>query len=128
MRKHVLLLTTTAAILACGADPGIAQQGVMGPDIQQSPTTQPSPGDHGMMGHGMMGDHPGMMGMMGHGMLGRDRSPPPPMPRMLADDPNLWRQRGEEMRTLAETIKDRPTRAASRKLDLDQSKSPDFYA
>jgi hypothetical protein len=89
MRKHVLVLTTIAAILAFGADAVIAQQGVTGPDILQSPTAQPSPhgmmgdhpgmmghgmmGDHpGMMGHGMMGDHPGMMGMMGHGVLGRD--------------------------------------------------------
>jgi hypothetical protein len=76
MRKHVLVLTTIAAILAFGADAVIAQQGVTGPDIQQSPTAQPSAGDHGMMGghpgmmgHGMMGYH---LGMMGHGILGRD--------------------------------------------------------
>ncbi len=46
MRKHVLVLMTTAAILTCGAiaataqAPGAAQT----PGIQQSPTTQPIPG------------------------------------------------------------------------------------
>ena len=69
MRKHVLVLTATAAILACGAIAAIAQA----PANQQ---TQPTPGGQGgMMGmSGMMGDHPGMMG--GHpgimGMMGRD--------------------------------------------------------
>ena len=33
------------------------------------------------------------------------------MPRMLADDPNHWRQRGEEMRTIAETMNEQATRA-----------------
>jgi len=36
---------------------------------------------------------------------------PTPMPRMLADDPNHWRQRAAEMRTLAETMNERATKA-----------------
>ena len=69
MRKHVLLLTTTAAILTCGTIAASAQ----------APGTQPTPGgpmmqqpnqdDYhryhgGMMGRGMMG-----RGMMGRGMM-----------------------------------------------------------
>src|SRR6516164_6938390 len=69
MRKHVLLLTTTAAILTCGTIAASAQ----------APGTQPTPGgpmmqqpnqdDYhryhgGMMGGGMMGG-----GMMGRGMM-----------------------------------------------------------
>ena len=36
---------------------------------------------------------------------------PPPVPLLLADVPNHWRQRAEEMRALADTIKDRATKA-----------------
>ena len=76
MRKHVLLLTTTAAILTCGAIAVSAQ----------APGTQPTPGgpmmqqpnqdDYhryhgGMMGGGMMGG-----GMMGRGMMGRGMMSP----------------------------------------------------
>ena len=62
MRKHMLLLTTTAAILTCGVIAASAQ----GPDtIPAGPMMQHQDQDwhHG----GMMGrDH----GMMGHGMMG----------------------------------------------------------
>ncbi len=98
MRKPVLVLTTTAAILASGVITASAQApGAQTPSAQQSPTTQATPGgsmqqqDHtrlqrraqieedsdqvgsypgGMMGGGM---GPGMTGrgMMGPGMIGR---------------------------------------------------------
>jgi len=71
MRKHVLVLTTTAAILAFGANAAIAQAHGTEPTIQQSPPDHGMMGDHpGMMGHGMMGVHTGMMGMMGRGHHG----------------------------------------------------------
>ncbi len=45
MRKHVLLVTTTVAILTCGAIAATAQApGAQPPGTQQSPTTQPTPG------------------------------------------------------------------------------------
>src|SRR6516165_436096 len=93
MRKHVLVLTTAAAILGYGVIAASAQApGAQTPSTQQSPTPQVSPsgsmqqqdqtqlqrraqieqdGDQfryhrGMMGGGMMGG-----GMMGHGMMGQ---------------------------------------------------------
>jgi hypothetical protein len=55
MRKHMLLLTTTAAILTCGVIAASAQ----GPDtIPAGPMMQHQDQDWhhgGMMGHGMMG-------------------------------------------------------------------------
>jgi EF hand len=66
MRKHVLVLTTTAAILTCGAIAASAQ----------APGTQPTPGGP-MMQQQNQDDyhhyHGGMMGggMLGHGMMGQ---------------------------------------------------------
>ncbi|SRR6266536_851867 len=88
MKKHVLMLTTSAFILACGSiasaqqSPGTptVQQpadshSTHHPDQQQSqqqPNGQENPG---MMGQGgMMGRGPGMSGeggMMGRGMMGQ---------------------------------------------------------
>jgi hypothetical protein len=56
MRKHVLVLTTTAAILACGAIAVSAQApGAQTPGTEQSPTTQATPGAGRIMGRVMMG-------------------------------------------------------------------------
>jgi hypothetical protein len=74
MRKHVLMLTTSAFILVCG---GASAQQTGGPMMQQpdhQPTQQQATdrqgrgmmGQGGMMGHGMMG-----RGMMGQGMMMR---------------------------------------------------------
>ncbi len=82
MEKHILVLTTSAFILACGAITASAQQSPGSPMMpaQQEPSTDqdgPGMGEGGMMGCGMMGrgmmGHGGMMGrgMMGHrGMMG----------------------------------------------------------
>ena len=78
MRKHVLVLTTTAALLACGTIAASAQAPVaQTPATQPSPTTQPIPGgsmiqqrlqDHVQIGEEEDSDQDGrMMGMMGRG-------------------------------------------------------------
>ncbi|MGC2079769.1 MAG: EF-hand domain-containing protein [Xanthobacteraceae bacterium] len=79
MRKRVLLLTTTAAIIACGAIGADAQAPVaQNPAAQQSPVTQPIPGGsvmqqkmqhHAQSGEEEDGDDPTgeMMGRMGRG-------------------------------------------------------------
>ena len=60
MRKHVLLLTTTAAILTCGVIAASAQ----GPD-----TIPAGP----MMQHHDQGDYHWQHGAMDHGMMGHGR-------------------------------------------------------
>jgi hypothetical protein len=78
MRKYVLVLTTTAAVLACGAVAASAQAPVaQAPAGQQSPIAQPIPGgsmmqqrsrDRVQMGEEEDSDQDGrMMGMMGRG-------------------------------------------------------------
>ena len=76
MQKHLLMLATSALILACGGIAANAQQTPGGPMQQDHhPQTQQQPTDHegrgmmgqgGMMGRGMMGQG----GMMGRGMMG----------------------------------------------------------
>ncbi len=87
MKKHVLMLITSAFILTCGAIAANAQESSGTPKMQQPDHAQHHPTDQegsgmtgqgGMMGRGMMGQGgmmgPGMMGqggMMGCGMMGR---------------------------------------------------------
>ena len=70
MRKHALIFTTAAAILACGAIAASAQApAAQTPGTQQGPTTQPKAEDSDQ--GGFFRSHRGMMGMMGGGMMGR---------------------------------------------------------
>jgi len=82
MEKRVLVLTTSAFILACGSIAASAQQSPGGPMMQPpaQPQTTQAPnqeapgmiGQGGMMGRGMMGQAGTMgPGMMGHGMMGQ---------------------------------------------------------
>ena len=61
MRKHVLLLATTATILTCSAIAASAQ----------APGTQPTPGGPMMQQQGQDDYHRHGGGMMGGGMMGR---------------------------------------------------------
>jgi hypothetical protein len=66
MRRQLLILTTIAAILACGAIAASAQAPVpQAPATQQNSTTQPIPG--GPMMHEESDPDGGMMGMTGRG-------------------------------------------------------------
>jgi hypothetical protein len=44
MRNHVLVLTTSAVILACGVAASAQAPSAQSPSAQQSPATQPTPG------------------------------------------------------------------------------------
>jgi predicted lipid-binding transport protein (Tim44 family) len=91
--EKLLVLTTSAFILACAAITASAQQSpgtpmMQGPDqqqTQQQSTDQDGCGMHkGMMGRGMMG-HAGMGhgGMMGRGMMGHAGMMSPFIMRMI---------------------------------------------
>ncbi len=76
MKKHALMVTATAFILACSVLTARAQQGPERPMMQQPDQMQQQFAEEGSdeTEHGGMKEHRGMMrqgGMMGHGMMGR---------------------------------------------------------
>jgi hypothetical protein len=85
MKKHALMATATAFILACGVMAARAQQSPESPMMQQPDQMQQQFAEEGSdeMEHGSLMGHGGMMGrgvmghegMMGHGMIGRRGSP-----------------------------------------------------
>ena len=84
MKKHVLMLTTPAFILACSAIAASAQQSPGMPMMQKSDQMQQQPADRdggqgGMVGRGMMGRE----GMMGCGMMGHGGMMGPPAMRII---------------------------------------------
>jgi len=52
-------------------------------------------------------------------------SKPWPMPRSIADDPKHWRDRGEEIHTLAEAIEDSKSRAIMLRIADDYERLAD---
>ena len=87
MKKNVLMLTTSAFILACSAIAGSAQQSPGTPPMQRPDQMEEQPGDEedpgtneqeDVMGRGMMG-----RGMMGHGRMGNRGMMGPPVMRII---------------------------------------------
>jgi hypothetical protein len=75
MQKHVLVVATSAFILACGVVGAIAEGAITTTPGQQTGQQQAGGmGQGGMMGCDMMGQggmmRRGMMGMVGRGMMG----------------------------------------------------------
>ncbi len=83
MYRHILGLTTSALILACGTAGALAQSQTTTPPGQQTQPPAMGQDGGGMMGPGsMMGG--GMMGqMMGRGMMGRGAMARPLIMRVM---------------------------------------------
>jgi hypothetical protein len=84
MYRHILGLTTSALILACGTTAVLAQaQMPSQPDQQHMQSYPMGHEDEGMMGHGGMGGGAMMGRMMGRGMMGGGAMGSPFMMRMM---------------------------------------------